>query len=115
LSKLSSDFASVSAVMLGARELADRPSCFTPSVAARWYGSVAMPTEGLSSLVGMSGGPIFAMKWVDGTLRYWLHAIQTHQAHDFPRPPFIAANLARPFLGLLARAADKVDGLEHVP
>jgi len=96
------DLACVTTVLLGVKALAVRPPCFDVTDAMRWYGEVLMP-RGLRSLEGMSGGPIFAIKRVEGgALKYWLHGIQSAQSPRFPSEPYVAANLARPLARFLA-------------
>lgn len=101
------DQARVTAVVLGVDEVKERPACFAATDAFRWYGRAQMPKEGLTSLVGMSGGPIFSFKVdEDGVMRYWLHAIQSVQSARFPHDPHIAANLTLPAAGFLAQVIE---------
>lgn len=101
------DKARVTAVVLGVDEVVERPACFEATDAFRWYGRARMPAEGLTSLIGMSGGPIFSFKvGQDGVMRYWLHAIQSVQSARFPQDPHIAANLAFPAAGFLAEVME---------
>jgi hypothetical protein len=46
----------------------------------------------MTNMRGMSGGPIFSMQRVDGTVRYWLHSMQVSA-----NPDHISACLVRPF------------------
>lgn len=102
LSNTTPDTAMVTSGLVGVREVKERPNCFEATDAFRWYGRVALD-DGVRTLEGMSGGPIFSMKrGADGALRYWLHALQSAQAPNFPTDPFIAANLTLPLAGFLA-------------
>lgn len=76
--------ASVSGVKLGAAmarvaPVAKRPEGFCDTNAPMFYGELI--ENPLSSLKGMSGGPIlsFKNKCEDGKGRYWLHAMQVSQ------------------------------------
>lgn len=103
------DGAKLTVAVVGVKELASRPACFEDTDALRWYGEAMGATE-IVSLVGTSGGPVFALKLMaDGQLKYWLHGIQSAQSPRFPSEPFVAVNLARP----LARFLAEVQGGHH--
>lgn len=96
----------LSMVLLPIGALQDRPSQFEETNAPRWYGQVSPHAAG--SLVGMSGGPVLAFRQGEaGTVRYWLHGIQSAQAPRFPRDPYIAVCLATPMLSLIAAQIDR--------
>lgn len=61
---------------LGLDVLEDLPADFRSTSAPTFYGRVALP-EGLDSIKGMSGGPIFTMCTCGQTHKYWLHSIQS--------------------------------------
>jgi hypothetical protein len=56
--------------------LDEKPEAFPEVEGSMFYG-VLRESDVVSSIKGMSGGPILALRWVDGHLRYWLHAIQS--------------------------------------
>ena len=114
-STVTQEYAHLKAVSALIQHIPECPSCFN-HVALRWYGKV-LPTEQITSLEGMSGGPVFAMKYVDGRYKYWLHGIQSAQSPRFPIEPYIAVNLAQPMAAFLAEVAegkhaDWVEGTE---
>jgi hypothetical protein len=63
-------------VFLEVNEVADRPEAFDKSDGAVFYGELNRPDE-LKSIVGMSGGPIFAFRKIADGWQYSLHAIQS--------------------------------------
>ncbi|MGE0349449.1 hypothetical protein [Hydrogenophaga sp.] len=65
-----------------------------------------VPTDQLPSMVGISGGPIFAARFVEGSMKYWIWGIQSSQAGAFPMKPYIAANLVAPLVRFLGEVAD---------
>lgn len=65
-----------------------------------------IPTEQLPSMKGISGGPIFATKIIDGRMKYWIWAVQSAQARMFPQKPYIAANFFAPLAQFLGEVAD---------
>ena len=73
--------------------------------ALRCYFEV-VPTDQLPSMVGISGGPIFATRVVDGRTKYWIWGVQSAQAANFPQKPYIAANLVGPLVRFLGEVAD---------
>lgn len=65
-----------------------------------------VPTDKLPSMVGISGGPVFATMEVEGRTKYWIWGIQSAQASKFPAKPYIAANFVAPLLQFLGEVAD---------
>jgi hypothetical protein len=68
--------------------IAERPEGFTEVDAPLFYGRIILGNE-ITSIKGMSGGPIFAFKKNEnGELRYWLTALQSRW---LPQSHYIAA------------------------
>ncbi|MBI5032926.1 MAG: hypothetical protein HZB51_20590 [Chloroflexi bacterium] len=68
--------------------LAERPDGFSETDMPLFYGSIKLG-EGITSIRGMSGGPIFAFQQDEqGRLKYWLTALQSRW---LPNSHFIAA------------------------
>jgi hypothetical protein len=68
--------------------ISQKPEGFTEVDAPLFYGRIVLG-EGMSSIEGMSGGPVFAFhRNKKGELRYWLTALQSRW---LPKSHFIAA------------------------
>lgn len=79
--------------------LPEKPECFEETDAPTFFGEIVI-SEPMTDISGMSGGPIFSFrKEKDGTMRYWLHAIQSRW---IPSRRLIAACLAHP-LGMFLK------------
>jgi hypothetical protein len=78
--------------------LEERPDGFEETEAPTFYGKISLGGP-LTSIRGMSGGPIFSFaKGTDGRERYWLHAVQS----TWVKPDrHIAARLMKPFAQLI--------------
>jgi hypothetical protein len=57
-------------------EECERPDISPESELPLFYGKIQLHPD-QTSIKGMSGGPIFAFKHVDGNIRYWLRALQS--------------------------------------
>ncbi|HUW95521.1 MAG TPA: hypothetical protein VMW58_07015 [Anaerolineae bacterium] len=67
----------VAPVLLTVERVDKRPDGFCETEVPRFYGRIRLEGE-ISSIKGMSGGPIFAFEQdAQGQLRYWLVALQT--------------------------------------
>jgi hypothetical protein len=59
-------------------ERTDTPHRELPASVYPWFIGRVLPLSGLSSIVGMSGGPIFGLKKMpNGEWRYWVVALQS--------------------------------------
>jgi hypothetical protein len=68
--------------------ISERPEGFSETDVPLFYGRIELG-QGMTSIKGMSGGPIFAFQQdAQGQLRYWLIALQSHW---LPRSHYIAA------------------------
>jgi hypothetical protein len=83
------DWLNVTMLFPRVERLDERPEGFEETNAPMFYGR--LPTNPLTSLLGMSGGPILALAHVDGQARYWLHAMQVSSLGDY-----ISGMLMRP-------------------
>jgi len=72
-------------------EEAQRPEGFEDTDAPMFYASLP-PSNPLSGLEGLSGSPIIGLAFVEGQLRYWLHAMQVSAL----RGKYISGMLMRP-------------------
>lgn len=64
------------AVQISSVREVERDDPFEPQSIPMFYGQI-IPTEGYSSIVGMSGGPIFACRADEQRFAYRLHALQS--------------------------------------
>jgi len=103
-SKLTSQQVQIKAISALLKPLDERPSELAAH-SLRCYFEV-VPTDKLPSMLGISGGPVFATKEVEGRTKYWIWGIQSAQASSFPTRPYIAANLVAPLLQFLGEVAD---------
>lgn len=97
LSKVSEhkiDFANMIHVV---EPLEEHPKWFNKYNTPMFYGRVHL-NSAVKSLSGMSGGPILALREIDGKLRYWVHAVQGSWIEPTRE---IAACKFRPFAQLL--------------
>ena len=94
--------------LLKVETMSEKPDGFTEVSVPLFYGRIALG-EGVQSIEGMSGGPVFGFHQNEkGELRYWLTALQSRW---LPRSHFIAAcptTLLGNFLeGLTARTGQE--------
>lgn len=62
--------------------IGERPEGFTETVATLFYGRIELG-DVMKSIVGMSGGPVFAFRTNEkGELRYWITALQSRWLPD---------------------------------
>lgn len=74
------------------------PDSFEKTDAPTFYGHIHLD-DNLTSIVGMSGGPLFSFKRTDSSeLKYWLCAVQSRW---IPSEKLIAACLMNPFASLV--------------
>lgn len=93
LSDADEKYAHVTTIVHSVRELSERPQCFEKTDAPTFYGKIEL-IEPMTTIVGMSGGPIFSFQTnEDGELKYWLHAVQSRWV---PSERVIAACLMKP-------------------
>lgn len=57
-------------------KLAERPDYTDEPTVPTFYGKIVLGDD-LSSIRGMSGGPIFSLQEINGSVKYWLHALQS--------------------------------------
>jgi len=57
-------------------KLTERPDYIDEPAVPTFYGKIVLGDD-LSSIRGMSGGPIFRLQEVNGSVKYWLHALQS--------------------------------------
>ncbi len=83
------------------------PDEFKKTDAPTFYGKVHLD-GGLTSIAGMSGGPILSFKRTkSGDLKYWLCAVQSRW---IPSKKLIAACLIKPFASIVRESMRKVWG-----
>jgi hypothetical protein len=106
LSSASDHVAKVVAVNVPVEEVEDVPDGLAAS-ALRWYGRV-LDSGKLTSLEGISGGPLFSITMdEDGDhLSLWLRGIQSAQPPQFRNRPFVAAMLLQPLADWIASQVD---------
>lgn len=77
LAEVKSESLEVVPILLRVERVDERPEGFCETEVPRFYGRVSLEGE-ISSIAGMSGGPIFAFQQdAEGQLRYWLVALQS--------------------------------------
>lgn len=74
---LSASMLGMKPTMLRVQKLLRRPSEFKPTKAPTFWGKILELPPSLPDIVGMSGGPILALRQEGDQLRYWLHAVQS--------------------------------------
>lgn len=99
LSNTSEDVVLVTSTFHIVKELAERPPYFKPTDAPTFFGKIYLD-EPMTTIIGMSGGPIFSFKTNEsGQLKYWLHAVQSRWVKP---EKVVAACLMRP-LGIFLK------------
>jgi hypothetical protein len=74
----------------------------------RLYGKVEL-VDGITSVAGMSGGPIFVTELVGGRERYWFYGLQSGW---FPESKIITINPIAGFADLLAQSIEQAIEME---
>lgn len=88
LVKVNSESVEIAPTLLTVEPIDHKPEGFTEVDAPLFYGRIILG-EGMHSIKGMSGGPVFAFRKNEkGELRYWLIALQSRWLQ---KPRFIAA------------------------
>ena len=85
------------------KQLRERPPEFKETNAPVFYGEIILGHT-LTDIKGMSGGPIFSFKEENGSLRYWLHAVQSGWIKS---KRYISALLTSPFIAALKYDIEK--------
>jgi hypothetical protein len=89
---------SIRAVLLQVTKCDSVPDEFEKTDAPTFYGEIYVD-EDLTSIKGMSGGPLFSFEITEsGQYKYWLCAVQSRW---LPRKRLIAACLMKPFASLV--------------
>ncbi|MGH7790646.1 MAG: hypothetical protein ACRERC_27545 [Candidatus Binatia bacterium] len=73
-------FVQKAVVTLPVTPLANPPDTLVDPKVPRFYGTIELPDDAelhLSDIDGMSGGPVFGFKMVNGESRYWIVGIQS--------------------------------------
>ena len=77
LVKVDSEFIAIGSTFHRIEPLDEKPEGFSQVDAPLFYGRISL-LEGMTSIQGMSGGPVFAFRLNEkGELRYWLTALQS--------------------------------------
>lgn len=88
LVKVDSEYIAIGSTLHRVEPVDEKPEGFTQVDAPLFYGRITL-REGMTSIQGMSGGPIFAFHLNEkGELRYWLTALQSRW---LPESHYIAA------------------------
>lgn len=88
----------VTVAMHGVEKLDTKPFGFGDTDAPRFYGKIQL-SKPITTIKGLSGGPIFSVCQTDSEYKYWLHAIQSGWVSTTQE---IAACLMPPFARLIA-------------
>lgn len=95
LIKFDEDYINLYSTLHAIEPLEKKPPCFAAVSAPTFFGKIKLNNK-MTSIKGMSGGPLFSLKKTsDNQLLYWLHGVQSRWVES---EQYIAACLMTPFV-----------------